>query len=211
MSTPREWPTMDDFYLDDARRWGSPESDYGVHWRDGDRAWPEWRVSYIRDTGEIYATRQGGRGSLVRLLGAVPADPVADGEVYYRTLDAILDGWADPGVSGFSLAWVTSRLAATRPDAEERVRDILRAAGHPELAQEGTGPDWHVVTPGWHVFTYAGAVRVDWWSEGTLSTDPAAWQADAGHLAALRPALEAAGLTVTTPDHSVLEIGRQES
>ena len=94
----------------------------------------------------------------------------------------------------------------TTPDPEQAVRDILLAAGHPPLADEGAGPDWRVVTPGWHVFTYAGRVRVDWWSGGTLSADPAAWAADTARLVALRPALEAAGLTVTVPDGSVLEI-----
>ena len=95
----------------------------------------------------------------------------------------------------------------TAPDrAEQAVRDILLAAGHPQLADDGTGPDWHVVTPGWHVFTYQGKVRVDWWSNGTLTADSAARTADSAALAGLRPALEAAGLTVTAPDGSVLEI-----
>ena len=78
--------------------------------------------------------------------------------------------------------------------------------GTPELADDGTGPDWHVVTPGWHVFTYQGKVRVNWWSNGTLTADSATQAADGAALAGLRPALEAAGLTVTAPDGSVLGI-----
>jgi hypothetical protein len=91
-------------------------------------------------------------------------------------------------------------------EIEKLTRAVLLAAGHPELDQEGHGPDWRVVTAGWHVFTFQGAVRVDWWSDGTLTTDPAAWARDAECLAGLRPALEAAGLTVTAPDSSVLEV-----
>jgi hypothetical protein len=107
-------------------------------------------------------------------------------------------------------AEATARLAAyAERDAEQAVRDILTAAGHPRLADEGAGPDWRILTPGWHVFTYQGKVRVDWWSDGTLSTDPAAWAADSARLAELRPTLEAAGLAVTAPDGSVLEIAAE--
>jgi hypothetical protein len=98
-------------------------------------------------------------------------------------------------------------MTTPTPDrAEQAVRDILTAAGYPQLADEGAGPEWRIVTPGWHVFTYHGKVRVDWWSDGTLSANPSCWAADSACLAALRPALEAAGLTVWAPDGSVLEI-----
>lgn len=89
---------------------------------------------------------------------------------------------------------------------EQQVRDILAAAGQPELAQEGTGRAWRVTRPGWHVFTYRGAVRIDWWSEHTLDNDYAARQCDRDGLAALRGTLEAAGVAVTAPDESVLEV-----
>ncbi len=107
-----EWASRDAFWLDDARRWLSPESDYGVMWRDGQCRWPLWRVSYVRDTGEVYAHQQGGQGR-VRLLGWVPPDPVADPdrETYYRTLDVVLAGWENPDVTGWQLSWVAARLA----------------------------------------------------------------------------------------------------
>ena len=89
---------------------------------------------------------------------------------------------------------------------ERRVRGVLRAAGHPELADEGRGAGWRIVAPGWHVFAYQGAVRVDWWSEATLGPDPAAREQDREKLASLRLALETAGLAVTAPDASVLEV-----
>jgi hypothetical protein len=108
--------TWDDFCYADIRRHFSPEADYGVHWHDGDERWPEWRVSYIRDTGEVYAVCTGRGLGPVWLLGVVPADPVTnpDRETYYRTLDKILGGWADWEVSGMRLQWIIGRLAAHR-------------------------------------------------------------------------------------------------
>ena len=94
----------------------------------------------------------------------------------------------------------------TLQDRQALVENILRAAGHPELTQEGTGRNWRIVTPGWDVFTFQGAVRVSWWSECTLNPDPDVYQQDYSILASLRPALEAAGLAVTQPDPSVLEV-----
>ncbi len=50
------------FYSDNSARRRSPAADYGVHWRL--EGWPNsWRVSYVRDTGEIYAVQQGPRRS----------------------------------------------------------------------------------------------------------------------------------------------------
>ena len=98
------------------------------------------------------------------------------------------------------------RLTGETASLERRVHGILRAAGHPELAEDGRGARWRIVSPGWHVFDYQGAVRVDWWSEATLGPDPAAWEQDRENLASLRVALEAAGLAVTAPDASVLQV-----
>ena len=52
------YPTLDAYYAADERRLRSEEADYGVRWRlDG---WEyRWRVSYVRNTGEIYAVNQG--------------------------------------------------------------------------------------------------------------------------------------------------------
>ena len=81
-----------------------PEADYGVHWRQ--HPWPgAWRVSYVRDTGEVYALHQD-QGPLL-VLGWVAPDPQ---EIYYATLELILDGW--PAVCGQrnGLGWVKERL-----------------------------------------------------------------------------------------------------
>ena len=49
---------VEEFYSNNSARRRSPEADYGVHWKL--EGWPNsWRVSYVRDTGEIYAVQQG--------------------------------------------------------------------------------------------------------------------------------------------------------
>lgn len=116
-----EFTTIEEFYDDRPERRRSPESDYGVHWRDEEFGyWPQWRVSYIQATGEVYAVRLlGNPAGPVRVLGVVKPDPDTryqpggdlNGPTYYRTLDGILDGWADPDVSGHDLAWVGRRLS----------------------------------------------------------------------------------------------------
>ena len=86
--------SIEEFHDADPRRRHSDEADYGSHWR----LYPFhglWRVSYVRDTGEVYAVRQSGRpAGPVLILGTVPADEVADERrgLYYRTLDRILEG-----------------------------------------------------------------------------------------------------------------------
>jgi hypothetical protein len=121
---PTEYPTIGDFYDADRtnRRRHSPEADFGVQWTEaGTRGWPRWRVSYIEHTGEVYAACQkSGPIGPVRLLGVVPVTPRSEGLPYYRELDAILDGWADPDVSGFDLAWITRTLTEHRNRTEGR-------------------------------------------------------------------------------------------
>jgi hypothetical protein len=107
-----EWPDLEAFWLDDIRRWRSMEADFGVHWHEGTRRWPLWRVSHLQATGELIAVCQ--RGSPAgpgRLVAGVPTDPCQPGRVWYRTLDALLEGWAEPD-TGHDLAWITRRLAA---------------------------------------------------------------------------------------------------
>ena len=98
------YQTLQAFYDADPHRGCSPEADYGVHWRQ--HPWPgAWRVSYVKATGEVYALHQD-QGPLL-LLGWVAPDPQ---EIYYATLELILDGW--PAVCGQrnGLDWVKERL-----------------------------------------------------------------------------------------------------
>jgi hypothetical protein len=116
--TTTDFPSLEAFYDDQPERRFSGEADYGVGWQVDGREWPRWRVSYVQATGEIYAVEQTG-ACRVRVLAVVEPDPVAPRDqllyyrnTYYQTLDRLLDGWADPDVSGHDLAWIEQRLAA---------------------------------------------------------------------------------------------------
>ena len=119
--------SIERFYSDNPARRYSPEADYGVHWLLDD--WPgTWRVSYVRDTGEVYAVFQGPTRAgliptgetavisgteegLVLALGTFPVDENAGPhDVYYRGLDQLLSGWADHCTEPNGLAWMIQRI-----------------------------------------------------------------------------------------------------
>jgi hypothetical protein len=89
--------SIDEFYDADPRLRHSDEADCGSNWR----LYPShelWRISYVRDTGEVHAVRQSGRAAgPVLMLGTVLADEVTSERqgLYYRTLDCILEGWSE--------------------------------------------------------------------------------------------------------------------
>jgi hypothetical protein len=133
--------SLDEFQLADVRRWTSQQADYGVMWRDTGASRfqpPQWRLSYIRATGEVYAASSAGP---VRLLGVVPADEeprtqadrnIRPSATWDRTLSAILEGWADPMINdGFSLDWVLTRLRAANRAACEGSCPLGYAPGLP--------------------------------------------------------------------------------
>lgn len=94
---------------------GGSQADYGYDWTEDGQEWPRHRVSYIRETGEVYETLLIAGASRVNVLGVVPADPAPPGQprAWRATLDAVLDGWAEPDQTrGWKLSWVTERLAA---------------------------------------------------------------------------------------------------
>jgi hypothetical protein len=110
--------TMVEFY--DARGGEhSPEWDYGVHWIETKgRTWPGWRVSWVVETGDVYAVCTG-KPSVV-VLGNVPRV----GEYPYgqrsvrtdswtefkdaQTIERLMDGWWDEPHR--PLSWVLARL-----------------------------------------------------------------------------------------------------
>lgn len=102
----RRYANIEIFYSADERRRRSGESDYGCHWRDSVAPYPQYRVSYIQATGEIYAVQLGGKGH-VEVLGKVPPD---EEDPYYKTLDCILKGWADVCGTKGNLDWVRKCL-----------------------------------------------------------------------------------------------------
>ena len=99
---------LESFYSAGVNRRHSQESDYGVHWRQGTDTSDRWRVSYIRATGEIYARRE--YRPLIALLGVVPPDEAERGP-WRRTLERILEAWADRCGKPGGLEWVRDRLA----------------------------------------------------------------------------------------------------
>ena len=106
------YPTLEAYYAADERRLRSEECDYGVHWRL--KGWEHrWRVSYVRNTGEIYAVNQGSSIGPVFVMAIIPSDPVADGDrrsLFYATLEEVLEGWAEQCGRVDSLRWVRDRL-----------------------------------------------------------------------------------------------------
>ena len=88
---------LEAFYRAAPERRRSGEADYEAYWTEGGARWPRWRVSYVQATGEVYAVELGGpERSRVAVLGVVQPDE-DDGRrrAYYRTLDRLLEGWAE--------------------------------------------------------------------------------------------------------------------
>ena len=107
--------SLEAFYGEDETRRRSPEADYGCWWLNGANHFERWSVSYIQMTGEVYA-KSNQRG-IVEVLGIVPPDPdvrhsngLPYGKTYYRTLDKLLEGWAEHCGRPGGLEWIRERL-----------------------------------------------------------------------------------------------------
>lgn len=97
----------------------SGESDYGVWWRSplewirapqverGMAGWMQeigpWRVSWVEDTGDVYAIHATGR--CIALLGTIPDE---------ETIERVLRGWADVCGGDLSLHWVSAQVRHAR-------------------------------------------------------------------------------------------------
>ena len=111
---------VETFYAADERRRFSPEWDYGVWWRSTiEHRWPRWRVSWVVETGDLYAVRLAGF-EVVLLLGNVPpvgGYPYGLGSGAWaewnraQPVERILAGWAE---SSETLGWVIDQLAGAR-------------------------------------------------------------------------------------------------
>ena len=103
MNALSHWDDELAFHAADPRRRTSAEVDLGATWRwDGSN--DAWRLSWIRDTGELYLCRSDGYdGSCtdVSVLAVVTRE--AD-------LDALLDGWREFKTDPDGLSWVVGRL-----------------------------------------------------------------------------------------------------
>lgn len=114
----------------------SGEVDFGVHWKDDGGG--VYRVSWVRDTGEVYAVRIGRgigprglhRPSFVEPRAAWgPEGVVILGVVPSRErLEEALEGWADRCMTGrASLDWALERVAVA--SASEGFRDWAKKRG----------------------------------------------------------------------------------
>lgn len=99
------WDDEIAFHAADPRRRTSPEVDLGATWRS-DGSNDAWRVSWIRDTGELYVCRvdgYDGECTDVSVLAVLARE--AD-------VDALLEGWRESRTDPNGLAWLTGRLQA---------------------------------------------------------------------------------------------------
>ena len=142
----RTYQSVEAFYNGNPGRRHSGEAAYGVHWR-----FPPWRerwgVFYVRETGEIYAacyakTPDRSNGPVL-ILGVVPPDAVTSEqrELYYRTLDGILEGWPEACTGTEGLAWVRDRLgAAGQSRGQEKTKGEDEKAAAPPPRGRGMDP-----------------------------------------------------------------------
>lgn len=112
---PTRYHNLDDFYSASQARRTSPEADYGMQWTAAGTP-GRWRVSYVQHTGEVYAVHLDGNPAQVVILGHVPADtPANPRDIWYHTLETILDGWAEECTKPDSLRWLQSHLQQELP------------------------------------------------------------------------------------------------
>lgn len=129
------YPSLADFYNANPARQRSPELDFGVMWRAAGRSHPQWRISYVDLTGELYAYELGAAGSsALEVLERLPLRPCeacagtggpdfgachrCGGTGFSRlAVDAVLAGWADVCGDEGSLEWARRRAAGERVPA----------------------------------------------------------------------------------------------
>jgi hypothetical protein len=98
------WPDEFAFVAEDERRGRSDVLDLGATWRE-DGSNDAWRLSWVRDTGELYLCRadsHDGSCSDVSVLAVLPHE---------RDVDALLEGWRDHRTEPDGLSWVLQRTA----------------------------------------------------------------------------------------------------
>ena len=100
----RSYDNEDAFHREDVRRRDSVEFDYGARWTM-ENSPGTWRISYVRETGEIYALRfRGAASGPLLLLGRGPAKD-------HHAVDRVLEGWEQENHSSHRLEWAMERIA----------------------------------------------------------------------------------------------------
>lgn len=103
------FPSMAAFFAADDRRRLSGESDFGCWWLGGNLNRTTYRVSAVKDTGEIY---------IVRLSQGLRDEPAGEVELLavgltvgsYDDAERLLSGWAEACGTAGSLDWIRGRF-----------------------------------------------------------------------------------------------------
>jgi hypothetical protein len=98
------YQSLRNFYLADARRRRSPESDVGLWWRIGARG-PVYRAAWVHATGELYVTPLGRRDGSSEVVVLARAED-------RRQLEDVLRGWQDVCPQPDSMTWLQHRAAS---------------------------------------------------------------------------------------------------
>ena len=109
---------IEEFYDEDPRRRTSNEVEYGQDWLDANGL--RYEVSWVEDTGEVYAMREPDAAIEVDPVGDEWVDKLSSDAVTVEILGAVteraeldrrLDGWQDAISKPDSLSWVRTRIA----------------------------------------------------------------------------------------------------
>jgi len=130
------YDSVESFYSANEDRRRSPELDFGVMWvASSGRRFPNWRISHVRDTSEMYAVRLSSPDTVLLLADHIDED---DAELAMR-------GWADGEHK--TLGWACGRLAEWMPDKPQSEAPIFESSTSPlSMSNDGrvriaTDPD----------------------------------------------------------------------
>ena len=138
------YQTLGEFLAESDARLRSREWDFGVHWRDATGA--TWRMSWVEETGEMYAVRLGParmgdvrdlsmltaeQETIIRTHGGRHSGPVMVIAVLRsRTyLEQALDGWEEVSDGG-PVEWVGERIERWLTRQTGYVRGVM--SGDPD-------------------------------------------------------------------------------
>ena len=109
---------LQQFYDEDPRRRRSEELEFGRDWNDdGGR----YEVSWVEDTGEVYAMSEPSGGIVTDPIGDNIVTNVSEHQLIVTILGlvpgrdaiaAVMHGWEDAMSGGAGLEWVRRRIAA---------------------------------------------------------------------------------------------------
>ena len=104
MTALRTWPDEPAFIAEDPRRARSDQVDLGATWRVAGSN-DAWRLSWLRDTGELYLCRADGYDGTCSDVSVLAVLPRED------DVDALLEGWREHRTEPDGLSWVLRRTA----------------------------------------------------------------------------------------------------